>query len=113
MSLNYISLSKLLFICSKNQWRSPTAAMLFKNHAVHEAKSAGTSDKARIKINQRLLDWADTIFLMERKHLEIIKKQFDLNGEEKKVIVLDIPDEYVFGDEELIRILKNDLADLL
>ena len=87
--------------------------MLFKNHAVHEAKSAGTSDKARIKINQRLLDWADTIFLMERKHLEIIKKQFDLNGEEKKVNVLDIPDEYVFGDEELIRILKNDLADLL
>jgi predicted protein tyrosine phosphatase len=31
----------LLFIRSKNQWRSPTAERLFKNHPVHTARSAG------------------------------------------------------------------------
>ena len=39
----------LLFICSKNQWRSPTAEIMFKGHQLHTARSAGTSDKARIK----------------------------------------------------------------
>jgi predicted protein tyrosine phosphatase len=71
-------LSNLLFICSKNQWRSPTAELLFKNHPTHPARSAGTSDKARIKINQKMIDWADVILLMERKHLDIVRQRFIL-----------------------------------
>ncbi|MEB0262567.1 MULTISPECIES: hypothetical protein [unclassified Mucilaginibacter] len=42
----------LLFICSKNQWRSPTAELLFKGHQLHNARSAGTRDKARIKLTK-------------------------------------------------------------
>jgi predicted protein tyrosine phosphatase len=67
-------LPNLLFICSKNQWRSPTAELLFKNHPTHQARSAGTSDKARIRISQKLIDWGDIVFVMERKHKQLLLK---------------------------------------
>ncbi len=101
----------LLFICSKNQWRSPTAELLFKGHQLHNARSAGTSDKARIKLNQKLMDWANAVFVMEYKHRDIVKQQF--YDHQKKIIVLNIPDDYQFNDPELIEILKLGLADWL
>ncbi|MGZ3776301.1 MAG: low molecular weight protein tyrosine phosphatase family protein [Mucilaginibacter sp.] len=104
-------MSNLLFICSKNQWRSPTAELLFKDHPLHSARSAGTSDKARIKVNQKLIDWADVIFFMERRHRDIVKQHFSLVG--KSFIILDIEDNYQFGDEELIAVLKVSLPDYL
>jgi predicted protein tyrosine phosphatase len=105
-------LPNLLFICSKNQWRSPTAEMLFKNHAIHNARSAGTSDKARIKVNQKLVDWADAIFVMERKHKDLLKQRA-LNITGKQLFVLDIEDLYLFGDPALVEILQKALADYL
>ena len=104
-------MSNLLFICSKNQWRSPTAELLFKDHPLHSARSAGTSDKARIKVNQKLIDWADVIYFMERRHRDIVTQHFSLAGQ--KLVVLDIEDNYQFGDEELIAILKPCLSDYL
>ncbi|RVT98209.1 protein tyrosine phosphatase [Mucilaginibacter limnophilus] len=104
-------MANLLFICSKNQWRSPTAELLFKNHPEHIARSAGTSIKARIKVNQKLVDWADVIFVMERKHKTLLKERFEISI--KQINVMDIPDEYLFGDERLIMILKDHLIDYL
>ena len=104
-------MSHLLFICSKNQWRSPTAELLFKNHAVHQARSAGTSEKARVKVNQKMIDWADVILVMERKHQQILKQHFDLT--DKQVVVLDIEDSYQLNDPELINIFNTSLQDYL
>ena len=104
-------MSNLLFICSKNQWRSPTAELLFKNHSEHLARSADTSDKARIKITRKIIDWADIIFVMERKHLDILKQRFNLTNSTLRV--LDIEDDYQFNDVELISILKVSLAEYL
>jgi predicted protein tyrosine phosphatase len=106
-------LSNLLFICSKNQWRSPTAELLFKNHPAHNAKSAGTSAKARIKLNQKLIDWADVIYVMERKHRDLLRLKFAKSIGNKKIEVLNIPDEYSFQDPRLIEILKSALAEHL
>jgi predicted protein tyrosine phosphatase len=102
-------LPNLLFICSKNQWRSPTAELLFKNHPVHQARSAGTSDKARIKVNEKLLNWANVVFVMERRHSELLKQRFPKAIAGKELIVLDIEDDYQFGDPELVEILKDKL----
>jgi len=106
-------LSNLLFVCSKNQWRSPTAEILFKNHHNHHARSAGTSEKARIKVNEKLLAWADLIFVMERRHKELLKQRFPLALPGKPLIILEIEDNYAFGDEELIGILKEKLEGYL
>ncbi|HEY9002002.1 MAG TPA: protein tyrosine phosphatase [Mucilaginibacter sp.] len=101
----------LLFICSKNQWRSPTAELLFKHHPIHKARSAGTNNNARIRVNQKMIDWADVLFVMERKHRDIIRERFNIS--DQPVIVLEIPDDFQFGDTELIEILKVSLADYL
>jgi predicted protein tyrosine phosphatase len=104
-------MSNLLFICSKNQWRSPTAELLFKGHQLHSARSAGTSDKARIKVNQKLLDWADVLFVMEYKHRNLLRQQY--NTHRKQIIVLNIKDDYQFNDPELIVVLGAALSDYL
>lgn len=77
------------------------------------AKSAGTSDKARIKINQKLMEWADIIFVMEQKHKDILNHRFSSALSSKQPIVLNIDDNYLFGDAELIGILKEALVDYL
>ena len=104
-------MSNLLFVCSKNQWRSPTAERLFKNNNMHTARSAGTSSGARIKVSQKLLDWADVIFVMERKHRDLLNQRYQVNNE--KLVVLDIDDNYGFSDPELINLLNIALKDYL
>jgi protein-tyrosine phosphatase len=96
-----------LFVCSRNKWRSRTAETIFKNNGQHIIKSAGTASSARIKVNRSLLEWADTIFVMERKHQkQIIALAGDLDGLSNKINILHIPDEYQYMDEELIEILQ-------
>lgn len=106
-------MANLLFICSKNQWRSPTAEALFKNHAFHQARSAGTSGKARIKVNTKLLTWADIEFVMERKHRQLLQQRFTNELTTKQVVVLHIEDNYHFNDPELIAILQDALAEYI
>ncbi len=99
----------LLFVCSKNKWRSRTAETIFKDTIPHNVRSAGTDDDARIKLNAKHLQWADLIFVMETKHRDIIKQKFQGLYDKNKIIVLDIPDEYQYMDEELIILLKQSI----
>jgi len=103
----------LLFVCSKNKWRSRTAETIFKNAAAYQVKSAGTDEDARIKLNEKHLTWADLIFVMENKHRQIIKQKFHAGFDKGKIIVLGIPDEYQYMDEELIISLKTATAPYL
>lgn len=103
----------LLFVCSRNQWRSPTAEEIFRNNHEHQAKSAGTEPSARIKITEKLINWADIIFVMEKKHKERIRQKFASVVDEKELIVLDIPDEYQFMDEELVDLIKLSVSPYL
>ena len=96
---------KLLFVCSKNKWRSKTAETIFKDNPKLLVKSAGTSSKAQKRITRDLIEWADEIYVMERKHKEIIEMKF---GRMKtKIHILNIPDVYQYMDEDLIEELKN------
>ena len=92
----------ILFICSKNQWRSPTGEKIFKNHAELNVRSAGTSASARKTVNAKDILWADIIFVMEEKHKNRLKAEFTKLVKYKDIQVLDIPDEYQYMDEELI-----------
>jgi len=79
----------------------------------YDVKSAGTEKGARIKISQGHIGWADIIFVMEKKHLQRLKDNFSIMLSDKKVINLDIPDDYGFMDEDLIDILKARVSDYL
>ncbi len=103
--------TKLLFLCSRNQWRSPAAEALFKHHPHYDARSAGTENGARIKVTACHLGWADLIFCMERKHADRLREKFpeDLDG--KPVVILRIPDDYPSArDPALIEHLRAALA---
>lgn len=93
----------VLFVCSRNKWRSRTAEEIFKNNGLHMVKSVGTATSARVKVNQRHMYWADIIFAMEKKHKSFLTR---MGTENTPIYVLDIPDEYLYMDEELIEILK-------
>ncbi len=100
----------ILFICSRNKWRSKTAETIFRNLNNFSVKSAGTEKSARIKINEQLINWSDLIFVMEHKHKNKQTERFDQLMENKEIIVLDITDDYKYMDEELIQHLKESVS---
>ena len=102
--------TKLLFVCSRNRWRSPTAEALVKSHPRYDARSAGTSDSARIKVTACHLGWADLIFCMERKPAELLRERFPEELAVKPLITLRIPDDYAFMAPALVELLRTELA---
>ncbi|HYG02994.1 MAG TPA: protein tyrosine phosphatase [Chryseosolibacter sp.] len=103
----------LLFVCSRNKWRSLTAETIFKNHQHHDVRSAGTAADARVKVNEKLIKWADVIFVMEKRHKHLLQEKFNQSLMGKEMIVLDIADDYPYMDEELIDILKTSVGPYL
>jgi predicted protein tyrosine phosphatase len=102
---------KLLFICSRNKWRSLTAEKIFHGINGFDVRSAGTEPSARIKVTSGHIGWADVIFVMEKKHSRRIKDKFTNLNISNKIICLDIPDEYQYMDEELIEVLKSRVSE--
>lgn len=107
----------LLFICTRNYWRSLTAEKIFSGKPGINVRSAGTAFHARRRVNSKDILWAKYIFVMERKHFAIIMERFPHEILGKRMICLDIPDQYQYMDEELIEILlmemKSHLKELL
>ena len=103
----------ILFVCSRNRWRSPTAEAIFKTSQVHIARSAGTEPSARIKLTTKLIAWADIIFAMEKRHKQRMLESFALETDGKEIVVLNIPDEYQYMDKELIESIKLSVSPYL
>jgi protein-tyrosine-phosphatase len=59
---------KLLFVCSRNRLRSPTAEAVFSSYPGIEFMSAGTNKDAETPVSAELIEWADGILVMERTH---------------------------------------------
>ncbi|WP_027062074.1 low molecular weight protein tyrosine phosphatase family protein [Mesorhizobium loti] len=99
-------MKKILFVCSQNRLRSPTAEQVFSKRQDIEVASAGTNHDADTPLTHQLVAWADIIFVMEKAHRTKLQKKFKASLEKARVICLDIPDEYDFMDLELISLLK-------
>lgn len=102
-----------LFVCSANKLRSPTAEQVFARWADVETDSAGLHEGANVVLSTEQVEWADIIFVMEKRHREKLSKRFrkQLNG--KRVICLDIPDDYAFMQPELITLLERKVGPFL
>lgn len=103
----------LLFVCSRNQWRSPTAEAIYKDQSGYHVRSAGTEPSARIRVSAKLIQWADWIFVMEKRHKERLIEKFRAEVISKQVIILDIPDNYNYMDEALIDCIKATVSPYL
>lgn len=98
--------NNLLFICSGNKLRSPTAENYFAEQGF-ETRSAGTSKDAVNPVGIEDLKWADKIYVMEEKHRQRVIAKFPRITKYKKIIVLNIPDNYKFMDKSLIEVLSR------
>lgn len=103
----------LLFVCSRNQWRSPTAEAVWRKNPEYDVRSAGTSPKAKRTVTHKDISWADQIFVMEKKHKNRLIAEFTRMLDYKSIHILDIPDEYQFMDEELVSELKAKVGVIL
>ena len=104
----------LLFICSGNVARSPTAVDLFRYSKKYSVSSAGTNKDAPRKITQKLLNWADIIFVMSEgtnKHLTFLKNSFDIAG--KTIYDLHVKNMYQRNDPRLVILLRKRLRRIL
>ena len=99
-------LRNVLFICSQNRLRSPTGEQVFADWPGIETSSAGLNNDAENPATPELIRWADVIFVMERAHRSRLSAGYKVDLGGKRVICLDIPDDYAFMDPELIRLLK-------
>jgi len=100
-------IKKILFICSQNRLRSPTAEQVFSHWSGIEVSSAGTDHGAENPVTAELLEWADVILAMERTHRRKLQRKHraSLNG--KRIICLEIPDKYDYMDPELVKLLEE------
>lgn len=98
---------KVVFVCSQNRLRSPTAENVFGNYRGINVRSAGLDPHAKIHLSSDMIKWSDIIFVMEKTHLEKIKSKYPGMLKGKKIICLNIPDEYDFMQPQLIDILKE------
>ncbi|MFO1485675.1 MAG: phosphotyrosine protein phosphatase [Verrucomicrobiaceae bacterium] len=98
---------RLLFLCSRNHWRSPTAEAVYQNDPRVEVRSAGVSASARRHVSEKLLRWADLVLVMEHVHKRRLREQFPDFVHELRVEVLDIPDDYEFMNPELVTLIRE------
>ena len=104
---------KVLFVCSRNQWRSPTAEQVWRKHPGVQARSGGTSPNARHPVSGEDINWADIICVMEEKHKSRLQASYRNLMMNKAVYVLDIPDEYKYMDAELVDIINEAVSGIL
>jgi len=98
-------MKRVLFVCSRNRLRSPTAEELFSGHPELEVASAGLSHGAVKVLTPELVKWAEVIFVMEKSHRRKLLKRFRPYLRHQKVICLNIPDDYEFMSPELVSLL--------
>ena len=100
----------LLFICSENRLRSPTGEEVFSKYPGVNAIGAGTNSDAETTVSGDLIEWADVVLVMEKSHRNKVSKKFKDLLKGKKLVCLDIPDNYDRMQPELIRLLESRVA---
>lgn len=99
-------MKNILFVCSQNRLRSPTAEQVFAEYPGIAVSSAGTNKDAENPLTTEFVAWADMIVVMERQHRTKLQRRFRAALRGQRVICLDIPDNYDFMDPELVRLLR-------
>jgi len=104
---------RVLFICEGNRHRSPTAEKLYSSTPGIKTRSAGLSDLARVQVTDELLAWADLLVVMDQRLRKMLRRQFATALLNKEMVCLEVPDDFQFGQPDLIAILTERLVPIL
>jgi predicted protein tyrosine phosphatase len=107
------SVYRVLFICSQNRLRSPTAERVFAGWPGLEVESAGLNHDANVPVDAELLEWAELIVVMERAHRNRLAKRFRSSLGGKRIVCLDIPDDFEYMDPALVALLEHKVPPFL
>ena len=105
---------RVLAVCSAGLLRSATIGWVLGKHPYNCNTRAVGVDKTYglIIIDQVLIEWADHIVFAQQNHLNIVKEEFSLAGQDgnlKRIWVLDIPDKYGYRDTRLVKIIRKSI----
>lgn len=95
----------LLFVCERNEQRSPTFETWFKkNRSQYDVKSAGIFYYCPQKLTKELLEWADVVYAMDLEQEMFIERKFPEFLE--KVVVVGCDDKYPRESPQLFRLIE-------
>lgn len=103
----------LLFVCTQNRLRSPTAEHVFADWPGVETASAGLGHEAETPVSPELLQWADIVFVMEQAHRRRLAQRFRQHLKRARVICLGIPDDFDYLQPELVELLRRKVSPFL
>ena len=90
-----------------NRLRSPTAETIFCEHPNISVDSAGLNRGAEVILSAEQLEAADLILVMEKMHLRKLNEKYRKHLKGKRIVTLNIPDNYPYMDPNLIQILER------
>ncbi|ERS82300.1 MULTISPECIES: low molecular weight protein tyrosine phosphatase family protein [Gammaproteobacteria] len=106
-------MTRILFVCSQNKLRSPTAEAVFSEEPNVEVRSAGLNNDAEVPLGAEDIEWAEVIFVMENAHKRKLRTRFREHLKNQKLICLGIPDNYEYMAPELVDIFRSRIPQFL
>ena len=100
-------MKRVLFICGKARQRSPTADEVFRNELNIQTDFAGLSDDADVVLSVDQIEWATDIAVMEKRQMDGLKIKYAKHLKGKRIISLDVPDDYAFMQPALVTLLQS------
>ena len=98
---------KVLCVCSAGMLRSPTMANVLHAEYGYNTRSCGIeAEFALIPMSEALYEWADEIVFASQAHFDKLL-DWVVPDDGKKFIVLHIPDEYEYGDPNLVQEIRQ------
>jgi predicted protein tyrosine phosphatase len=97
---------RVLFVCGKARHRSPTAEQIFSSKPDWETDSAGLGAAADILVSAEQIEWATDIAVMEKRQLARLRRMFPKLVSGKRLVCLDVPDDFSFMQHELVALLQ-------
>jgi predicted protein tyrosine phosphatase len=110
LALYHVSRMNVLFVCSQNKLRSPTAEQIFADWPGVETSSAGLNNDAETPVSAESVEWADLIFVMEKVHQTKLARRFKRHLKNARVICLGIRDDFEYMEPALIALLNERVA---
>ena len=72
--------------------------------------SAGTNSDACTPLSGDLIEWADVVLVMEKFHKTVVSKKYKALLKGKRLVCLDVPDNYTYMQPELVTLLKSKVS---
>ncbi|WP_185974679.1 arsenate reductase/protein-tyrosine-phosphatase family protein [Deinococcus detaillensis] len=98
---------RVVFVCTQNKLRSPTAEAVFRDVPEWQVVSAGTDKRAETPLTRDLLEWADVAVCMQKQHRDWIRSKLKGALPDDRILILGIPDDYEFMDADLVLLLNK------